>query len=430
MKYLRRLTMVLVLIPMSVVLAQSAEDAYRDARRALNRQQFDDAIAGFQALRREYPESTYAGDSFYWEAFALERNGNLEAAVELIDELLSEHPDASTTDEARALRVQVCSDLARRGDGECAALVSSTIRETDRLDMATRLAAVNALINMSAERAIPIASQVAVNREQPIEVRRQALFVLADKAEDGGDENTARDVLRSVALDETDAGEVRQQAVFWLSEIPGAQTLDLLSELVGSAVGLDIKERAIFALSQHDDPRAMELLRQYTTDDGLDTRLRKRAIFWIGEEGGAQSLPFLTEIYPGMTDPELREQVLFAISESDAEGSAAWLLERARDESESMQVRKRALFWATEAGLSADELSGLYQTTSEPELREHLIWLISDSGGQGSIEALLDIAENDPDLDMRTRAIFWLGESDDPRAADFLLKLLAVGGTR
>jgi hypothetical protein len=424
MKYLKLLAATLALLPVGLALAQDAEDAYRDARRALNRQEFDDAIAGFRALRRDYPDSSYAGDSYYWEAFALERNGNLEDAVELIDVLLNDHPDASTADDARALTIRVCSDLARRGDGECAALVSSTVRDTDRLDTATRLAAINALINMRAERAVPIASQVATNRDQPVELRRQALFILAQKAEQPVSRSTAVDVLRTIALDDTDNLELRSQAVFWLSEVPGAETLDVLSAFVGSESAPELEERAIFALSQHDDPRAVELLRRYAADDALSTRLRKQAIFWIADQGGEQSLPFLTDLYPNLTDQELKEQVLFAIGETGADEATAWLLARARDAAEPIEVRRKALFWAAEAGLSTDELSELYQNAREPALREHLVWLIAENGGEDSTEALLDIARNDPDAEMRTRAVFWLGESDDPRAADYLLQLL------
>jgi hypothetical protein len=34
------------------------------------------------------------------------------------------------------------------------------------------------------------------------------------------------------------------------------------------------------------------------------------------------------------------------------------------------------------------------------------------------------IAENDSDGELRKKAIFWLGQSKDPRAAEFLLRLI------
>jgi hypothetical protein len=91
---------------------------------------------------------------------------------------------------------------------------------------------------------------------------------------------------------------------------------------------------------------------------------------------------------------------------------------------ETLDVRRQALFWAADIGVTAEELNGLYRSFDEPRLREHLIWLIAEEGGDDSVELLIDIARNDPDPEMRTKAIFWIGDSDDPRAAEYLLDLL------
>lgn len=131
--------------------------------------------------------------------------------------------------------------------------------------------------------------------------------------------------------------------------------------------------------------------------------MRKRAIFWIGDEGEQESLPFLTALFPSLANQELREQVLFAVSETDAAGATEWLLERARDEAELVDVRKRALFWAADVGLSVGELRGLYEGLDEPELREHAIWLIAEHGGADSLDTLLEIARSDPNAEMRRR---------------------------
>jgi len=40
------------------------------------------------------------------------------------------------------------------------------------------------------------------------------------------------------------------------------------------------------------------------------------------------------------------------------------------------------------------------------------------------VDKLLDIAKRDPDPELRKKAIFWLSQSDDPRAAQFLEDLI------
>ena len=407
--------------------AQSDEDSYREARRALNRQEFDEAIAALQQLRRDYPASRYVGDSYYWEAFALERNGNPERALEVLDTLLREHPDAESLDDARALRIQVCSELARRGDGNCAEQLSSTVRDPDQIDAVIRSAAVNALINMRPDRAVPIATQLLANRNQPIAVRRQALFILADKAEDAEVAAQVRETLLATALDASEHLEVRTQAAFWLSEVEGEESLDALARLLDAGGPNELMNSALFAVSEHESPRASDMLRAFAQNDAADVELRKRAIFWIGEraeDGEEEALSFLMDLYGRVTNPEIKRQVLFAVAETEAPGSQSWLLERANDQDAPLEVRKQALFWASEAGVPIDDLGSLYRTTSEPELRQHLIWLISEHDNPASLDLLLEIARSDPDPEMREKAVFWIGDSDDPRAEAFLLDLL------
>jgi outer membrane lipoprotein YfiO/HEAT repeat protein len=407
--------------------AQSDADRYSEAQRALNRQEFDEAIAALRALRRDYPESRYIDDSYYWEAFALERSGNPERALDVIDTLLSEHAESESIDDAQALRIQICSELARRGDADCAAQISSTVRDLDQVGDLTRSQAVNALINMRPERAVPIATQLLANRNQSIAIRRQALFILADKADDEAVAAQVRETLLSTALDTTDNLEVRTQAVFWLSEVEGEESLDALARLLDVKGPKELTNAALFAISEHESPRAGELLRQFAQDDARDIELRKQAVFWIGEraeDGDTQALPFLMNLYGNVTNTELKRQLLFAVAETESPGSQVWLLERANEAGAPLEVRKQALFWASEAGLPIDDLSSLYRTTTEPELREHLIWLISEHDSEGSLDLLLEIARSDPDPAMREKAIFWIGDSEDPRAEAFLLELI------
>src|SRR5262245_3647714 len=111
--------------------AQSDEADYNAARRALNRQRFDEAVEGFRKLRSTYPAPGCGGDSYYCEAYALERGGHLQEAVSVLDRLPKAHPESETMSDARALRVQICSELAKRGNGECADAVWTAVGEPD-----------------------------------------------------------------------------------------------------------------------------------------------------------------------------------------------------------------------------------------------------------------------------------------------------------
>jgi len=40
------------------------------------------------------------------------------------------------------------------------------------------------------------------------------------------------------------------------------------------------------------------------------------------------------------------------------------------------------------------------------------------------VDRLFEIARTEPDMELRKKAIFWLGQSDDPRVPAFLERLL------
>jgi tetratricopeptide (TPR) repeat protein len=431
MRFFKPLALALAAAAAAVAVAQSrnADDVYSDAQGALTRREFTRAIDGFRALRRDFPTSRYVADSFFWEALALERNGDLKGAVQALDTQAREHPDATTAAQARGRRVQICAELARTGDGDCAADIARTVNDPTQADAEMRLYALQALQNMNPERAVPIATKVLADRSQPEEVRRQALFIIADKGEESPElARQARDTLLRVGRDTTDSMEIRKQAIFWLSELEGEETLSALQELIRNTTDPELLNSAIFAIAQQESSQAAALLRQIAENNALDVELRKQAIYWLAEEHEEQAVPFLTDLYGKVTDEELKRQVLFAVAETEDPSAVGWLLQRAGDSREPLEVRKQALFWANEAGdLPVAQLRSLYGSATERELREHIIWLISESDDRAALDALIDVARRDPDPEMRRKAVFWVGESDDPRAQDFLEEILLPG---
>jgi HEAT repeat protein len=58
------------------------------------------------------------------------------------------------------------------------------------------------------------------------------------------------------------------------------------------------------------------------------------------------------------------------------------------------------------------------------EMREQVVFVLSQRHDPGAVDALMDIARNETDRDLQKKAIFWLGQSDDPRVAEFLLEII------
>jgi len=188
----------------------------------------------------------------------------------------------------------------------------------------------------------------------------------------------------------------------------------------------DDQEQAIFAISQRSgDRRAIEALRGYARRTDIPSDLRADAIFWISQNPNAGGAEYLIELYPQLEDPELRERAIFGIAQSGGDEARDWLLERVRDDRESVEARKNALFWAGQIGGDIiEQLQGLYGTLDDREMKEQLIFVASQDGGRASVDFLMEVARGEEDGELRENAIFWLGQTDDPRVPEFLLSLV------
>lgn len=405
---------------------------YQQAREALNRRRYGQATDLFEELREEFPRSGYVADSYYWQAFALFREGGareLREAARLLAVQRREHSDASTRRDADALMVRIDAQLARRGDADAAAVIAETASGPCNEEQEVRLAALSALMNMNAEQAVPILQEVLQSRDEcSVELRRRAVFLISQKMTD-----ESVDVLLDLAHRNPDPDrEVREQAIFWLHQVDSPEALDALESILLESDDSEVQEKAIFAISQRsDDGRAVAILKDYAERGDIDNELRANAIFWISQNPDAGGASYLIDLYPRLDDEELKERAIFGISQAGGPEARAWLLERVRDQREEVDIRKNALFWVGQmGGLQASDFDGLYDTLDDTEMKEQVIFVASQSGEREAVDFLMEIARNEEDRELKERAVFWLGQSNDPRVPDFLLSLIRGGTVR
>lgn len=405
-----------------------ADSLYRAARAAMTRGEYRGAAEMFARLVERYQRSTYAGDALYWQAFNLYRVGgerNLGRALRALERQAEAYRDASTrrNREAEQLYTRIRGQLARLGDPDAAAGISEDAQDPcDTPEQELRVAALNALLQMDAERAMPILQGVLERRDEcSAELRRKATFLISQH-----ETPAVVDILMEVADNDPDM-EVRRQAVFWLSQVEDERAVEALENVLRSATDEELAKRAAFALAQHESARASSALRQAAENAEFSVELRKQVIFWLGqsEEGRRENIQFLRELFGRLDNDELRERVIFAVSQTETEEAGRWLLEIAMDESQNPEIRERALFWAGEAGAPIDLLVELYDRMESPGIKERLIFTYSQREDNAAIEKLIEIAKTEPDQELRKKAIFWLGQSDDPRAAQALLEIIS-----
>ena len=413
-----------------------ADSLYRLGREQLNRGDYRRATGTFERIVARYPRSTYAGDALYWQAYSLYRIGErseLRAAVRLLDRQRSEYARAATRGDADALLVRINGALARLGDSNAAERVTERGRSTaeqpcargDRDD--ERAEALNALMQMSAENAMPILKAVLAKRDAcSAELREKAVFLVSQKRT-----SETEDILLGVVRDDP-SQEVKKKAVFWMGQVNTDRAAQALVQMLESTtVSSELREQAIFALMQQRSERGQVAVRRIAEDDGSPAELRAKAVFWLGQQRSAANAQYLRGLFDklatapeGSSNESLRQKILFSLSQMRGEGNDEWLLQVATNARHSVETRKQALFSAGQAGVSTAALSALYPRLTDRQLKEHLIFVLSQKHDQDAITRMLEIAKSDPDRELRKKAIFWLGQSNDPRVKDFLLEII------
>ncbi|HEY8105978.1 MAG TPA: HEAT repeat domain-containing protein [Gemmatimonadales bacterium] len=438
--------------------ADPADSLYRAALSTLSGRNYRSAAELFGAIETRFAKSQYAPDALYWQAFALYRLGtgeSLRRGLTALRTQRTKYPSAATRGDAAALEQRLQGELARRGDPAAAAAVAAaasriavppappappspprpprppappappaphgrihdTVCGEDDDDM--KVAALNALQQMDAERAAPVLRKVLSRRDSGSTcLRRKAVFLVAQQQPQGAEET-----LLDAARNDPDS-EVREQAVFWLSQVGTEHSVAALDSIVRTSTDPNLQEKAVFALSQEGSATAMKALRAYAERADVSEEAREKAIFWIGQTGTPDNAAFLQTLYGRLQNEELKKKVLFSISQMDTKEGGRWLINIARNEKETAELRKQALFWAEQCEVPTSEFAGLYSASQDHAMREQVIFVLSQRGDKEAADKLVEIAKADPDRELRKKALFWLGQMDDPRVTEVLQQIL------
>jgi HEAT repeats len=112
-----------------------------------------------------------------------------------------------------------------------------------------------------------------------------------------------------------------------------------------------------------------------------------------------------------------------------ADSAVVWpdLLRLARRTDLPLETRQQAIFWLSQAA-GAAATRGLDSIANDPagelEVRKHAVFALSQRPADEGVPALIHIARTSPHAEVRKTALFWLGQSGDPRALALFEELL------
>ena len=143
----------------------------------------------------------------------------------------------------------------------------------------------------------------------------------------------------------------------------------------------------------------------------------------VSAKGAADYLVSLANTLPGKAG---RDAIFPATIADSAEVWPA-LLRLAKDEERPRETRKQAVFWLGQAAGEA-ATAGLDSLTRDSnvdrEVQKQVVFALSQRPKDEGVPVLIRVARTHRDPAVRRDAVFWLGQSNDPRAIALFEELL------
>lgn len=253
--------------------------------------------------------------------------------------------------------------------------------------------------------------------------------------------------------------------VYWLGRATNDESLTLLRGLVDANSPNKVAENAVISIAMHDDsridgiiegfarnspshkvrhsaifwlgqmPGSHPYLGEVVRNEQEDTELRKQAAFALGISSDPQAMTSLQSIYGTINNREVKKQVIFAafVNKDDEEKrrdnvEGTNFLIRVAETDSDIELKKQALFWlGQKAGQRSLDVLGktVDSDDADTEVQKQAVFAISQRPKDEAVPLLIKIAKTHSKAEVRKQAMFWLGQTGDPRALDFFKEVLS-----
>jgi HEAT repeat protein len=401
-----------------------ADSSWQAARELFNRGEYGQAAAAFRALPQKYPNSPYAAEAAYYQAFSLFRIGgtnDLKEALAALEAAKTKYPNMRSKTEATNLTTRIQGALARRGDQEAARAVAQTANQPascDREEQAVQAEAMNALSRSDAGNVNELITRVLARKDEcAIPLRRTAVFLVGNRRD-----AQAITILGGVARNDPSV-DVRVEAISVIGRLPNEEGVPVLKELAKDS-DERIQRAAVRALVRHPSASARASVRTLIEDDAVSERVKAEALSaFNSDQATADDVAWLRALYGKSTTTSMKARTLSAIVRVGGPEVDQWLVTIARDETQPSEIRATAMR-RIGATMSVPDLGKLYDGATTQKFRSEIINVLGKRTEPAATDKLIDIIKNGTDPSLRSAAIRAVNEKEDPRARQLLLEII------
>ena len=125
---------------------------------------------------------------------------------------------------------------------------------------------------------------------------------------------------------------------------------------------------------------------------------------------------------------EAAKDAIFPLTLADSVVIWPGLMKLARDTNRPREIRTQSVFWLSQiAGeaVTANLVALTGEAAQDREIRKQAVFALSQRRGEDGVTALIQVARTNRDPEIRKNALFWLGQSHDPRALALFEEILS-----
>ena len=288
---------------------------------------------------KKYPKSDYDDDAEYWSAYA-QMHLDKKKAIKEYKSFIDAYPSSSYYDDAVNDLGNLDSHVyvTSSGDGKVVATsipgrgyayaVAPSMRRAERT-LAQTLRGINHIhISRGSSTPLALMPRVAGEDEEKLDpetrLRMDALHALGSSKEDSTSFNTLKDV----AVDRSQARELRLAAMEELSQFRKHDPLPIFLEIAKNDTSEEIQSSAIdfIGMLPKDKNRSVETLIQlFDAIPSSRSDQRENVFYSIAEVGNDRAVDFLAKVAHTHENYELRSQAIYYLGSIGTEHSRAAL---------------------------------------------------------------------------------------------------------
>ncbi len=140
---------------------------------------------------------------------------------------------------------------------------------------------------------------------------------------------------------------LKEEAIYWLGQHNSIENIRFLAFLAIKQTNIQIRKKALFALSQIKDKMARTVVSTLAKKE-KNQEIRQEAIFWLSQIADDDALDTLNEILTDDKNSAMKDYTVFAISQMPTRKATPILYRIARSNHDA-QVRNKAKFWLDRA---------------------------------------------------------------------------------